>query len=115
MSKRSSSCALALFALIAIAGAGVVLSEKSYYDTLGISKDASAADIKKAYRKLAVKWHPDKNPTNQEEAQQKFQVGGYGYCTSLSRTVLLVLIRLILSPIQQCTPVNKSKMRMQRK
>ena len=86
LSKRSS-CALALFALIAVAGAGIALSEKSYYDTLGISKDASAADIKKAYRKLAVKWHPDKNPTNQEEAQEKFQVGTSRFrapCSSFS-------------------------------
>lgn len=75
MMSNRASCAFALFAVLAIAGAGIALSEKSYYDTLGIAKDASASDIKKAYRKLAVKWHPDKNPTNQEEAQQKFQVG----------------------------------------
>lgn len=31
------------------------------------------ADIRSAYRKLAVKWHPDKHPNNQEEAKQKFQ------------------------------------------
>ena len=74
MSNRSFRV-FALFAALAIAGVGVALSEQSYYDTLGIAKDASAADIKKAYRKLAVKWHPDKNPTNQEEAQEKFQVG----------------------------------------
>jgi hypothetical protein len=75
MRSTRSSCAFALLAALAIAGAGVAASEKTYYDTLGIAKDASAADVKKAYRKMAVKWHPDKNPMNQEEAQEKFQVG----------------------------------------
>ncbi len=43
-----------------------------YYQTLGINKSASAADIKKAYRKLARKYHPDLNP-NDESAHKKFQ------------------------------------------
>ena len=43
-----------------------------YYSILGISKTASADDIKKAYRKLARKYHPDINPNN-EEAKKKFQ------------------------------------------
>ena len=46
---------------------------KNYYDILGVSKDADAATLKRAYRKLAMKWHPDKNKDNVEQAQAKFQ------------------------------------------
>jgi len=46
---------------------------EGYYKALGVARDAGSDEIKKTYRKLALKWHPDKNPDNPKEATEKFK------------------------------------------
>lgn len=53
--------------------------EKDYYKILGLSRNATEQEIKKAYKKQALKWHPDRNADNVEEAQKKFQIIGEAY------------------------------------
>lgn len=52
--------------------------KKDFYEILGITKDADAAEIKKAYRKKAIEYHPDKNPGD-KEAEEKFKLAAEAY------------------------------------
>lgn len=54
------------------------MAKRDYYEVLGVGKDADAAAIKKAYRKTAIKFHPDKNPGD-KEAEEKFKEAAEAY------------------------------------
>ncbi len=54
------------------------MTKRDYYEVLGVSRDAAADVIKKAYRKMAIKYHPDKNPDN-KEAEDKFKEAAEAY------------------------------------
>lgn len=54
------------------------MAKKDYYEVLGVDRNATAEEIKKAYRKMAIKYHPDKNPGN-KEAEEKFKEAADAY------------------------------------
>ena len=54
------------------------MAKRDYYEVLGVNKDATDDDLKKSYRRLAMKWHPDRNPDN-PKAEEHFKEAKEAY------------------------------------
>ena len=67
-----------------------------YYKILQVDRNAKDDDLKKAYRKLAMKWHPDKNPNNKKEAEAKFKQISEAYDVKSPKPLLSFLTLSIL-------------------
>ena len=52
---------------------------KDYYKILEVSRDATEDQIKKSYRRLALKWHPDRNPESKKQAEEQFKLVSEAY------------------------------------
>ena len=81
------------------------MAKRDYYDVLGVNKSASPEELKSAYRKLAVKYHPDKNPGD-KSAEDKFKEASeaYGVLSDKSKkktTITLVMQHLKMVAVEE--------------
>ena len=79
--------------------------KEDYYKILGISKGATESEIKKAYRKSAIKYHPDKNPDN-KEAETKFKEAAEAYEVLGKELNMINLVTLLLKVLEVLVPVE---------
>ena len=70
-------------------------TKRDYYEILGVNKNSDAKEIKKAYRKLAIKYHPDKNP-NDKVAEEKFKEAAEAYEVLSNPEKKAIIDRLII-------------------
>ena len=68
-----------------------MMNRRDYYEILEVSRDCGSEEIKKAYRKLALKYHPDKNPGD-KEAEDRFKEAAEAYVVGLFEDTNLVAI-----------------------
>jgi len=78
MALLSKLCKLSFLLLLFLATA---LGDQDYYQVLGLKRGASEEQIKKAFKKMAIKFHPDKNKDDPEGAKKKFQTIANAYET----------------------------------
>lgn len=81
---------------------------RCYYEVLEVSREADSAEIKSSYRKLALRWHPDKNLDNSDEAKEQFQLvqNAYEVLSDLQERAWLVFpfkLVYILFDCESCT------------
>lgn len=76
----ASAQSVLTFAVCILLISEVILAKKTYYDILGVPKNASERQIKKAFHKLAMKYHPDKNKS--PDAEAKFREIAEGKCVA---------------------------------
>ena len=84
------------------------MSKRDYYEVLGVSKNANEKEIKQAYRKLAIKYHPDRNPGN-EAAEDKFKEAAEAYEVLSNREKRSRYDRLIAAANPSAPPIKNAR------
>ena len=83
------------------------MSKRDYYDVLGVSRDASGTELKKAFKKLAMKYHPDRNPDD-DSAAEKFKEAAEAYDVLSDPQKNLHMISLVMQVFKEWEAVQTS-------